>query len=79
MADRRFRIEENVSGAWYVDEMCIDCDLCRNLAPRNFTQWESGGFSYVSKQPSSPEEEAECRAAAEECPVDAIGDEGEAS
>ena len=76
MADRRFRIEENVDGPWYVDEMCIDCDLCRNLAPENFRQYDRGGFSYVFRQPTTPEEETACRQAAEDCPVKAIGDDG---
>ena len=43
-----------------MDNQCIDCDLCRETAPNNFTRWEDGG-SYVKKQPESPEEEAACK------------------
>ena len=34
--------------------------------------------AYVFKQPSTSEEEAQCRQALEECPVAAIRDDGEA-
>ena len=30
MANRYF---ENVTGKFYVDNQCIDCDLCRETAP----------------------------------------------
>ena len=45
-------------------------------APNNFTRSEEGGFSYVSKQPATPEEENQCKEAKEGCPVEAIGDNG---
>ena len=32
MADRNDRVPENVSGRFYVDSTCIDCDLCREAA-----------------------------------------------
>jgi ferredoxin len=68
---------ENVSGKFYVDDQCIDCDLCRETAPANFTRSDDGGYSYVSKQPTTPEEEALCKEAMEGCPVEAIGNNGE--
>ena len=37
---------------------------------------EDEGYSFVYKQPESPEEEELCREALEECPVEAIGDDG---
>jgi len=37
---------------------------------------DDGGYSYVYKQPESPEEEARCKEAKEGCPVEAIGDNG---
>ena len=76
MADREDKNVENVPGKFYVDSQCIDCDLCRETAPNNFTRNEDGGYSYVCKQPSSPEEEAQCKEAKEGCPVEAIGDNG---
>ena len=74
MADVANRYSENVPGKFYVDNQCIDCDLCRETAPANFTRNEDGGYSYVYKQPESPEEEALCKEAKEGCPVEAIGD-----
>ena len=44
-------------GKFYVDDQCIDCDLCRETAPANFTRSDDGGYSYVFKQPTTPEEE----------------------
>lgn len=68
---------DNVPGKFYVDDQCIDCDLCRETAPDNFTRNEDGGYSYVYKQPISPEEETLCREAMEGCPVEAIGNDGD--
>jgi ferredoxin len=58
MADVANKYPENVAGKYYVDNQCIDCDLCRETAPDNFKRNEDGGYSYVSKQPASPEEES---------------------
>jgi ferredoxin len=76
MADNTDKVEGNVDGDFYVDSNCIDCDLCRQTAPDNFDRNEDEGFSYVSKQPENEEEEQQCRDAIEECPVEAIGDDG---
>lgn len=76
MADLANRYPESVPGKFYVDNQCIDCDLCRETAPANFTRHDDGGYSYVYKQPTTPEEEALCREAKEGCPVEAIGDNG---
>lgn len=76
MADLANKYEINVGGKYYVDNQCIDCDLCRETAPDNFKRNEDGGYSYVYKQPESSEEEARCKEAKEGCPVEAIGDNG---
>jgi ferredoxin len=76
MADIENRYSENVAGRYYVDSNCIDCDLCRETAPKNFTRQDDGGYSYVYKQPETPEEEEECKQAMEGCPVEAIGNNG---
>jgi ferredoxin len=76
MADSTQKAPENVSGRFYVDLTCIDCDLCRETAPANFARNDDDGHSFVFHQPETPEEEAACRAALEECPVEAIGDDG---
>ncbi len=76
MADVSKKWPENTAGRYYVDEQCIDCDACRTEAPKNFTRNESHGYSFVYKQPSTPEEEAQCKTAMEACPVEAIGQYG---
>ena len=76
MADAANKYAENVDGKFYVDDQCIDCDLCRETAPANFKRNDDGGYSYVYKQPESPEEEALCKEAMEGCPVEAIGSDG---
>lgn len=76
MADKEEKWPQNVAGAWFVDEQCIDCDLCRETAPDNFRRDDDGGFSYVYKQPESEDEAKLCVEAMEGCPVEAIGDDG---
>ncbi len=78
MADRDDKNEKNVPGKFYVDTQCIDCDLCRETAPNNFARDEDEGYSYVNKQPATDEETEQCREAMEGCPVEAIGDDGDA-
>ncbi len=75
MAAIDHKLADNVAGRYYVDEQCIDCDLCRQEAPNNFTRNENAGYSYVFEQPATPEEIAACQALAG-CPVEAIGDDG---
>jgi ferredoxin len=76
MADAANKYAENVDGKFYVDDQCIDCDLCRETAPANFKRNDDGGHSFVYKQPESPEEEGLCKEAMEGCPVEAIGSDG---
>ena len=77
MPDFNIKQPENVPGKYYVDEECIDCDLCREEAPKNFTRQEDEGYSYVYKQPENEEEAEECVEAMTNCPVEAIGDNGD--
>jgi ferredoxin len=76
MADIENKYEENVPGKYYVDDQCIDCDLCRETAPANFARNEDGGYSFVFKQPADEDEEAQCQEAMDGCPVEAIGNDG---
>ena len=76
MADAANKYAENVAGKFYVDDQCIDCDLCRETAPANFKRNDDGGHSYVYKQAETPEEEALCKESMEGCPVEAIGNDG---
>ena len=77
MADQANKYPENVSGKFYVDDQCIDCDLCRETAPANFKRNDDGGHSFLYKQPENPDEEKLCKEAMEGCPVEAIGSDGE--
>ncbi len=77
MADIDRKWLEGVAGRYFVDESCIDCDLCRITAPDNFTANEEKGHSYVYRQPRTKDEEALCSQALGECPVEAIGDGGD--
>ena len=76
MANKSNRYVENVPGKYYVDNQCIDCDLCRETAPACFARKEGGGFSFVSKQPATPAEEKSCEEAKSTCPVEAVGNDG---
>ncbi len=77
MANKTDKWENNVSGKFFVDQQCIDCDLCRETAPAFFTRHDEGGYSFVHKQPTTEEDVALCREALEGCPVEAIGDDGD--
>jgi ferredoxin len=77
MADAANKYSQNAPGAYYVDDQCIDCDLCRETAPANFKRDDDGGHSYLYKQPESDEERNLCEEALTGCPVEAIGRDGE--
>ena len=79
MADIANKYPENSGGKFYVDNQCIDCDLCRETAPDNFKRNDDGGYSFVYKQPENDEEAARCKEAMEGCPVEAIGSNGDAA
>jgi ferredoxin len=76
MADHDAKVAGNVPGPFYVDDNCIDCGVCIETAPNNFAQNEDDGFAYVFKQPENDAERQACREALEECPVEAIGEDG---
>jgi glyoxylase-like metal-dependent hydrolase (beta-lactamase superfamily II)/ferredoxin len=73
MADRHKRLDSNVAGNFYVDATCINCDTCRQLAPRSFE--EIGDFSAVFYQPESDEHIHQAYQALLACPVGSIGTE----
>ena len=77
MANADEKWEDNVSGKFYVDKECILCSLCVDVAPENFREADDGDHDIVYKQPDNDEELAACQDAMEQCPVDAIGDDGE--
>lgn len=77
MADKNLKTSENVPGKYYVDNTCIDCDLCRQIAPKSFARQDEDGYSYVFKQPQTDEEIAQAEEARISCPTETIGNDGE--
>jgi hypothetical protein len=45
------RVSENAPGDFFVDSTRIDCDTCRQIAPRVFG--EAPGTSFVKDQPTA--------------------------
>ena len=76
MAEIKDRLKDNVRGKSYVDRECIDCDVCRDTAPKNFTRNDDNGYSFVYHQPETKDELELCEEAMNACPVEAIGDDG---
>ncbi|MCC3433568.1 MAG: MBL fold metallo-hydrolase, partial [Microcoleus sp. PH2017_04_SCI_O_A] len=62
---------ENISGNFYVDSSCIDCDTCRWMAPEVFTQ--AGEQSAVYQQPTNETASMRGLAALLSCPTSSIG------
>ena len=78
MADKNNKHPENVPGPYYVDQECINCDACV-LAAENHFKLLDDGHAYVFRQPATDEEKEACEEALESCPVEAIGNDGEAA
>ena len=86
MADKNDKWHDNVGGfkiiagkkvSFYVDRECILCSVCSDCAPKNFKVSDDGDHDFVYKQPENEEELESCYEAMENCPVEAIGDDGE--
>jgi glyoxylase-like metal-dependent hydrolase (beta-lactamase superfamily II)/ferredoxin len=71
MAQLNQRRTENVTGDFYVDRTCIDCDTCRWMAPDVFNQ--AGDQSAVYHQPTNPAERLRAMQALLACPTASIG------
>lgn len=77
MAVKENKFPENVKGKFYVDNQCIECGLCREIAPEFFGSLSGSDQSFVKKQPSLQKDVDACIEALESCPVSAIGQDGE--
>ena len=73
MARAADRISENVEGEFFVDSSCIDCDLCRQLAPATFARTHRKAQSYVQVQPGDAAAEQRALMALVTCPTSSIG------
>lgn len=71
MAHLTQRRPENVSGDFYVDQTCIDCDTCRWMAPEVFHA--AGDQSAVFHQPVTEQERLRAMQALLSCPTASIG------
>ncbi len=71
MANPAKRLAENVPGDFFVDDSCIDCDACRQIAPKTFR--DHGDQSSVFHQPESESEAFKALQALVSCPTGSIG------
>ena len=67
-------LKSNVAGRFYVDESCIFCDLCIEIAPENFAFDSKEGAAFVMKQPDTDDECLHVRESLDLCPTDSIKD-----
>jgi len=71
MANTARRLAENVPGDFYVDDSCIDCDACRQIAPTVFR--DHGEQSSVFHQPETEDEVKRALMSIVACPTSSIG------
>ncbi len=71
MAHLNLRRPQNVSGDFYVDTSCIDCDTCRWMAKEVFSRDEEQ--SAVHHQPTNETERLAALQALLSCPTSSIG------
>jgi glyoxylase-like metal-dependent hydrolase (beta-lactamase superfamily II)/ferredoxin len=73
MARLEARLAGNVPGDFYVDDSCIDCAMCRIVAPAIFRRDEALGLSVVACQPEGDHEGLRAAMALVSCPTSSIG------
>jgi len=73
LANQAKRLSTNVGGNFFVDSTCINCDTCRQLAPKSFE--EVGDYSAVVNQPEGEQHVHQAYQALLACPVGSIGTE----
>src|SRR5262249_58716847 len=73
MARQAARLEENAPGAFFVDDSCIDCGACREIAPATFGRSHRRGQSFVKTQPAGEDHERRALLALVACPTASIG------
>jgi glyoxylase-like metal-dependent hydrolase (beta-lactamase superfamily II)/ferredoxin len=73
MARLPARLDENAPGPFFVDDSCIDCGACREIAPGTFGRSHRLGQSFVTAQPVGGESELRALMALVACPTASIG------
>jgi ferredoxin len=85
VAEKNDKWPDNIDGfviiagkkvSFYVDYECILCSVCSDAAPKNFKISDDDDHDICYKQPENEEELEQCYEALENCPVEAIGDDG---
>jgi glyoxylase-like metal-dependent hydrolase (beta-lactamase superfamily II)/ferredoxin len=71
MASLARRLPQNIPGDFFVDETCIDCDACRQIAPSTFR--DHGEQSSVYRQPRTAAEINLALMSLVACPTASIG------
>lgn len=71
MAHLSRRLSGNTAGDFFVDNSCIDCDICRQVAPETFRA--QAAQTVVFHQPSTPESVHRALMALVACPTGSIG------
>jgi glyoxylase-like metal-dependent hydrolase (beta-lactamase superfamily II)/ferredoxin len=71
MATLKRSYSDNVPGNFFVDDTCIDCDLCRQIAPQVFQ--DAGDHSFVFQQPETVRDTTRAGMALVACPTGSIG------
>ena len=72
MAQPARRLPENAPGTFFVDDTCIDCGKCREVAPDTFA-YTRRGASYVAAQPADAAARHRALMALVACPTASIG------
>jgi ferredoxin len=76
MANPNDRAAKNVPGKYYVDNGCVSCRQCCDIAPDYFAEDSEKGGMYVKQQPADESGMKVCQEAMSACPVEAIGNNG---
>ncbi len=74
MANPSKAVPENVPGDFFVDTACIDCDICRQLAPAVFG--DAADHAFVRRQPATADDRHHALHALVCCPTGSIGSRG---
>ena len=71
MANLQRRLPENVPGDFFVDDTCIDCNTCSQLAPGVFREYDE--HCSVHQQPANEADERLALMSLVACPTGSIG------
>jgi ferredoxin len=74
---QRIKKKTGVFGVYSVNDDCIGCAICSEIAKDNFRFNHEEGCSTVDKQPNTEKEASLCIEVKDICPVDAIEVAGE--